>query len=35
MRSFLLKGEAVEPVNMVDYEKVTQDNAQEILDMLK
>lgn len=29
-----LKGEAVEPVNMVDYVKVTQDNAQEILDKL-
>lgn len=29
-----LKGEAVEPVNMVDYVKVTKDNAQEILDKL-
>ena len=30
-----LKGEDVDPVNMVDYIKVTQDNAQEILDKLK
>ncbi|MDO5416144.1 MAG: galactose ABC transporter substrate-binding protein [Lachnospiraceae bacterium] len=30
-----LKGEAVEPVNMVDYRKVTPDNAQEVLDALK
>lgn len=29
-----LTGEAVEPVNMVDYVKVTQANAQEILDKL-
>lgn len=29
-----LKGEEVEPVNMVDYVKVTKDNAQEILDKL-
>lgn len=29
-----LKGEEVDPVNMVDYTKVTQENAQEILDML-
>ena len=31
----MLAGEAVDTVNMVDYIKVTQDNAQEILDMLK
>lgn len=30
----MLAGEAVDTVNMVDYIKVTQDNAQEILDML-
>ena len=30
-----LKGEKVEPVNMVDYIKVTKDNAQQILDQLK
>ena len=30
-----LNGEKVDAVNMVNYEKVTQDNAQEILDMLK
>ena len=30
-----LSGEKVDAVNMVNYEKVTQDNAQEILDMLK
>lgn len=30
-----LGGEKVDAVNMVNYEKVTQDNAQEILDMLK
>lgn len=30
-----LSGEAVEPVNMVDYIKVTKDNAQQILDQLK
>ncbi|MCI8512536.1 MAG: substrate-binding domain-containing protein [Lachnospiraceae bacterium] len=30
-----LAGETVEPVNMVDYSKVTQENAQDILDMLK
>ena len=30
-----LSGEKVDAVNMVDYEKVTKDNAQEILDMLK
>lgn len=30
----MLAGEAVDAVNMVDYIKVTQDNAQEILDML-
>ena len=30
-----LKGEDIDPVNMVDYIKVTQDNAQEILDKLK
>lgn len=30
-----LKGEAVDPVNMVDYSKVTKDNAQEVLDKLK
>ncbi|WP_432627630.1 galactose ABC transporter substrate-binding protein [Brotaphodocola sp.] len=30
-----LKGEDVDPVNMVDYIKVTKDNAQEILDKLK
>lgn len=29
-----LKGEKVEPVNMVDYVKVTKDNAQDILDKL-
>ena len=31
----VLNGEKVDAVNMVNYEKVTQDNAQEILDMLK
>ena len=31
----LLSGEAVDPVNMVDYTKVTQENAQAILDQLK
>lgn len=30
-----LKGEEVDPVNMVDYVKVTADNAQEILDKIK
>ena len=30
-----LSGEKVDAVNMVNYEKVTKDNAQEILDMLK
>ena len=30
-----LNGEKVDAVNMVNYEKVTKDNAQEILDMLK
>ena len=30
-----LKGEEVAPVNMVDYVKVTADNAQEILDKIK
>ena len=30
----MLAGEAVDTVNMVDYIKVTQDNAQEIMDML-
>ena len=30
-----LKGESVDPVNMVDYSKVTQENAQEVLDKLK
>ena len=30
-----LNGEAVDPVNMVDYTKVTGDNAQQILDQLK
>lgn len=30
-----LKGEAVDPVNMVDYRKVTTENAQEVLDALK
>ena len=30
-----LSGEKVDAVNMVNYEKVNQDNAQEILDMLK
>ena len=30
-----LKGEDVDPVNMVDYVKVTSDNAQEILDKIK
>ncbi|MCI8454346.1 MAG: substrate-binding domain-containing protein [Lachnospiraceae bacterium] len=30
-----LAGESVDPVNMVDYSKVTQENAQSILDMLK
>ena len=30
-----LKGEDVDPVNMVDYVKVTSDNAQEILDIAK
>ena len=30
-----LKGEKVDPVNMVDYVKVTADNAQEILDKIK
>lgn len=30
-----LKGEAVEAVNMVDYTKVTTENAQEVLDALK
>ena len=30
-----LNGEKVDAVNMVNYEKVTQDNAQEILVMLK
>ena len=30
-----LKGEEVDPVNMVDYVKVTADNAQEILDNIK
>ena len=30
-----LGGEKVDAVNMVNYEKVTKDNAQEILDMLK
>lgn len=30
-----LKGEDVDPVNMVDYVKVTADNAQEILDKIK
>ncbi len=30
-----LNGEKVDPVNMVDYAKVTKDNAQEILDKLK
>lgn len=30
-----LKGEEVEPVNMVDYVKVTADNAEEILEKIK
>lgn len=30
-----LKGEDVEPVNMVDYTKVTTENAQEVLDALQ
>ena len=30
-----LKGEEVDPVNMVDYVKVTADNAQEILEKIK
>ena len=30
-----LKGEDVDPVNMVDYTKVTTENAQEVLDALK
>lgn len=30
-----LKGEDVEPVNMVDYVKVTSENAAEILEMIK
>ena len=30
-----LKGEAVDPVNMVDYVKVTTENAQDVLDALK
>lgn len=30
-----LKGEEVEPVNMVDYVKVTADNAAEILELIK
>lgn len=30
-----LEGQTVEPVNMVDYIKVTKDNAQQILDQLK
>jgi len=30
-----IKGESVDNVNMVDYIKVTKDNAQEILDKLK
>lgn len=30
-----LKGEEVEPVNMVDYVKVTADNAAEILEKIK
>lgn len=30
-----LKGEEVDPVNMVDYVKVTADNAKEILDKIK
>ena len=30
-----LKGEEVDPVNMVDYVKVTADNAQEVLDKIK
>ena len=30
-----LAGESVEAVNMVDYSKVTQENAQQILDQLK
>lgn len=35
MAAKYLKGEAVEPVNMVDYVKVTTANAAEILDLVK
>ena len=30
-----LDGESVDPVNMVDYVKVTPDNAKDILDIIK
>lgn len=30
-----LNGETVDPVNMVDYVKVTPDNAKDILDIIK
>ena len=35
MAAKYLQGEAVEPVNMVDYVKVTTDNAAEILELVK